>query len=264
MVTKQKFRITSDWHLSHYGHEDPVEFLDKILPRMEDESEQILLIAGDMVDCKTDLRYWEAALKQRFLEFDAVFYVLGNHDFYFNKIGYHETVEDTEEWMANLGCIVLDDKQVDSDDNTFNLIGSTLWSEIDPAFAHAIEYGMNDYRVIKYSNEHGKLTTADTTRLSAQAIDFIKTVVNSDSVILTHHLPSFQSVNPRYAGSILNSAFASNYEWLIEGAKPKLWVHGHTHDCCDYTIGQTRIVCNPVGYPGENSLNYNPTLIVEV
>ena len=28
-----------------------------------------------------------------------------------------------------------------------------------------------------------------------------------------------------------------------------MWFHGHTHDTYDYMIDQTRILCNPKGYP---------------
>jgi hypothetical protein len=30
-------------------------------------------------------------------------------------------------------------------------------------------------------------------------------------------------------------------------ASPKLWMHGHTHDRCDYMLGETRVVVNPLG-----------------
>ena len=32
--------------------------------------------------------------------------------------------------------------------------------------------------------------------------------------------------------------------------KIKYWIHGHTHDACDYMIGDTRVLCNPRGYIG--------------
>jgi hypothetical protein len=36
---------------------------------------------------------------------------------------------------------------------------------------------------------------------------------------------------------------------LIEKYQPALWVYGHTHECDDQTIGQTRIISNQLGYP---------------
>lgn len=48
---------------------------------------------------------------------------------------------------------------------------------------------------------------------------------------------------------------------VIEDGRPALWVHGHTHDSCDYELGATRIVCNPRGYEDENSA-FDPELVV--
>jgi len=30
-----------------------------------------------------------------------------------------------------------------------------------------------------------------------------------------------------------------------------VWIHGHSHDRCDYLLGKTRVVANPLGYPNE-------------
>ena len=33
--------------------------------------------------------------------------------------------------------------------------------------------------------------------------------------------------------------------------QPKLWIHGHSHDRCDYLLRKTRVVANPLGYPND-------------
>ena len=50
---------------------------------------------------------------------------------------------------------------------------------------------------------------------------------------------------------------------MIEEQRPALWVHGHTHDSCDYQVGVTRVVCNPRGYEDENK-RFDPELVVTV
>jgi predicted NBD/HSP70 family sugar kinase len=40
----------------------------------------------------------------------------------------------------------------------------------------------------------------------------------------------------------------------IKGMDIKCWVHGHTHSTHDYMIGNTRVLCNPRGYPREYGL----------
>ncbi len=73
------------------------------------------------------------------------------------------------------------------------------------------------------------------------------------TVVITHHLPALKSIAPRYANDPLNPAFASRLEGVIVRYQPTLWIHGHTHDRCDYELFRTRVVCNPRGYPGEYS-----------
>jgi Icc-related predicted phosphoesterase len=52
-------------------------------------------------------------------------------------------------------------------------------------------------------------------------------------------------------------------EQMILALNPRLWIHGHTHTSFDYMIGDTRVVANPHGYPGENE-EFNPSVIVEI
>lgn len=79
----------------------------------------------------------------------------------------------------------------------------------------------------------------------------LKREFDGPTVVLTHHLPAATSVAKRYANDPLNPAFASRLDDVIEKYRPDLWIHGHTHVPCDYELFDTRIVCNPRGYPGE-------------
>ena len=81
------------------------------------------------------------------------------------------------------------------------------------------------------------------------AIKFLRNITNPQSVIITHFLPSWQSVDPQYAGAELNHVFVVDMERLISEDKPPLWIHGHTHTPFDYRFKNTRIVCSPLGYP---------------
>ena len=84
-------------------------------------------------------------------------------------------------------------------------------------------------------------------------------------MVLGHHAPSHKSIHPKYQNQdVMNHAFVNRLdEYIIDHPQIKLWVHGHVHDCWDYMIGDTRIVCNPRGYPGETN-GFNPNLIVEI
>ena len=36
---------------------------------------------------------------------------------------------------------------------------------------------------------------------------------------------------------------------IIEEYEPNLWIYGHTHECHDEHVGNTRIISNQRGYP---------------
>ncbi len=69
-------------------------------------------------------------------------------------------------------------------------------------------------------------------------------------IVITHYLPSFRSVHPKFAAEPTNCFFVCDVEDLIVERQPALWLHGHTHESADYQIGKTRVVCNPFGYVG--------------
>jgi hypothetical protein len=77
-------------------------------------------------------------------------------------------------------------------------------------------------------------------------------------VIITHFLPSWRSVHPKWAAAATNCFFVSDQEPLMVERKPALWLHGHTHDSADYQVGPTRVVCNPFGYAVQGGQHLNP------
>jgi UDP-2,3-diacylglucosamine pyrophosphatase LpxH len=74
-------------------------------------------------------------------------------------------------------------------------------------------------------------------------------------IVVGHHCPSELSVAACYKGDMLNGAFRSSLDDFIE-QRPQIryWLHGHTHHNFNYWIGETRVVCNPRGYIGHESM----------
>ena len=86
------------------------------------------------------------------------------------------------------------------------------------------------------------------------------------TVVVTHHLPSANSVAFRFVDELSCAGFASNLDYLF-GERVALWVHGHTHDNFDYTTNGTRVVCNPRGYVtnrGCENNEFDDGLIIEI
>lgn len=62
-------------------------------------------------------------------------------------------------------------------------------------------------------------------------------------------MPRTELIAPKYRGSPLSSAFASDVACAYHSRIVK-WFFGHTHTAHD----DDRFHCNPVGYPGENEV----------
>jgi predicted phosphodiesterase len=164
-------------------------------------------------------------------------------------------------------------------------VGAALWTDyrlMGTPKRSMVKAGqeLNDHRLIRFRETDGHLArlmpwhaAAEHRRDLAHIVKALGEPHDGQTVVVTHHLPSARSIPVRFQGSDLNPAFASDLEWLIERAKPALWIHGHTHDASDYSIGATRIICNPHGYargtiilgPDRLRINgYRADLIVEV
>jgi Icc-related predicted phosphoesterase len=119
-------------------------------------------------------------------------------------------------------------------------IGSTLW------FAHSGVFENGDDSLNDFSKISGFREWVG--KQASRSANYLNTNLMEGDVVITHHLPSSQSVHKAYQGSPLNKYFLHDVSGLVEGAGAKLWIHGHTHSSMDYWANRTRVVCNPFGY----------------
>lgn len=112
-------------------------------------------------------------------------------------------------------------------------------------------------------------TPARSIELHEHSLAWVKgkldTPFDGKTVVVTHHLPSKQSVVERFKDSLLSACFASELDYLF--GKMNMWIHGHTHDNLDYEVNGTRVICNPRGYMtyrGAENFDFNPKLVVEI
>ena len=107
---------------------------------------------------------------------------------------------------------------------------------------------MNDHQLIRIAD--GYFTPAEALRVHQQSRTWLESKLNQSfdgrTIVVTHHAPHPNSINPRYAGVSLNAAFVSDLTPLL--GKSDLWIHGHAHDSFDYEVAGTRVIANPRGY----------------
>jgi predicted phosphodiesterase len=222
---------------------------------------------------QTALRFRDF-LKRVSFQFPHVIYVAGNHEFYHGK--WYQTLQVLRNECAKFDNIYFfEDNHKVIDDITF--VGGTLWTDMnraDPLTLHAAKDMLNDFRLIR--NEQKGYTTvkpADTVYRHRDTMNYIEGIVSEDAtkkyVVVGHHTPSLLSCHEQYKNDhLMNGCYHSDLSnFILDHPQIKLWTHGHTHNVFDYTIGETRVVCNPRGY--ENSTyseqsGWDQNFIVEI
>ncbi len=166
--------------------------------------------------------------------------------------------------------------------NGVRFIGATLWTDYElngTTRTSMILAGqeMPDHKAIRYREPSGHISrfmpwhTRREHKLDRAFIEAeLALPFEGPTVVVTHHLPSGQSIATRFVGNPLNPAFASELAPPIVTLRPALWVHGHTHHSNDYRIGETRILSNPKGYgpfegkPRTENPGFDPAMIIDV
>lgn len=191
--------------------------------------------------------------------------VLGNHEFYGGHFDVSLSAARREAQIH--GVHLLEDESVVIGGVRF--LGCTLWTSFDYFGAdarsiamHHYEIGLNDCRRIRASPighgrrcvpQYGSLTAHHVRARHVSSLAWLRGELAESlvpTVVVTHHLPRRESVAARYLHDPLTPGFASQLpDSLMHPAA--LWIHGHTHDSCDYEVPNAgpRIVCNPRGYP---------------
>ena len=82
----------------------------------------------------------------------------------------------------------------------------------------------------------------------------LSTYFDGTTVVVTHFAPSLRSADPRYGINPGTAGFCNALDDLLTQAQ--LWLHGHLHCPIDYTVGNCRVVANPLGYARKNEQLY--------
>jgi predicted phosphodiesterase len=247
------------------------------VPVLVTKDVDVLILAGDIDKAS---RVVDRALKIANGHAKNIVFVHGNHEYYGNRLdkGKRQTDEALQSYYrmhAPRGFGVnqfpniyfLDASAVQIDGFTF--VGGTCWTDYNldgnPHLAafHA-QQGLNDFRRIKVHDAargaYRRLLSSDILREHNITAQFIWEELYQQqlegrlnkTIVVTHHAPAAESIDEDFLGSPLNAAYANNWgNRLAYERGPRLWIHGHMHCPKDYTIGETQIVCNPYGYPGQ-------------
>lgn len=254
-----KLRHLTDLHL---------EFEDfKYRPLDED----VVLLTGDIATPKTTLQFEH--LIETIPQDKKIIMIAGNHEYY------HGVFEDTNEYLLGLmnkypNYTYLQNDNTVIDDVHF--FGGTMFTDfmLDGAteqWFHTLraKQFIADFDIIARYTDTGDVrrwTTQDHLKehetFRRELKGWLKFTEGKKRVVLTHFMCHPDSIHPKYAKNAMNAYFCTDAADLM--GWPGYWFHGHTHTTADYTVGDTRVICNPKGYRIENALEFNPNLVVEI
>lgn len=250
------FQVVSDLHLERYPSVTISDFFD-VNPEADG-----LIVAGDLGNPK--LPTYESFLHQVSPIYKHVILINGNHEAYGNTLkGATQLIREIVNKYTNVHF--LDDQVFEFDEQRIAVLGCTLWSAIPPKLNEMVRYMISDYRAIKgFTPAIGNELHNKHVYWLKQQLSIYKQRPGWRVLVVTHHLPSEQLIAEKFAGSLVNCAFASDLEDLFDSDLICAWISGHTHTAFDMEIKGVRNIVNPYAYEHEDRSGYNRSLVLKI
>lgn len=247
-----KIQILSDLHLEF--EDFPINF----------SAVDVVVLAGDVHIGDKGVKW---ILEQ--IPDIPVIYILGNHEYY-GKV-YPKLIRKLKLQTQGSNISILENESIQIENTSF--YGCTLWTDFElfgnPRIdGYECQQNMTDYKWIRREPNYSKIRSIDVSVINKISTEWIlKEYDKSKSdlnIIVTHHAPSIRSLSEKRQRDKISAAYASNLDSLVEELSPNIWIHGHIHRSSDYKIGQTRVLCNPKGYPDEMNKDFDANLQIEI
>lgn len=206
----------------------------------------ILILAGD-IGYLGDQNYsrhlfWDWASEN----FKQVIVAMGNHEFY--KYFDIATLYNGYKLQIRRNVAAYYNAVIPIGD--IDIVVSTLWASIPLKEAAYTEQVISDFKRIMCKGEI--LTFADFNNEHRRCLDFIKSAVSESQarhkIVVSHHVPSFKMIGPKFKYSKANGAFTAELEDFIRASDIEFWIYGHSHYNIDVQIGNTLCLSNQLGY----------------
>ena len=281
ITTQVRLQLMSDLHL-----ETP-----RMLPmyasfHIEPESPYLALL-GDIGSAHDDRLF--AFLEEQLEQFEAVFYVLGNHEPYqpedsTKSLTREDAVAAMQRFEADAAArkeenpgtslgrfVLLDRRRYDVDDRV-TILGCTLFSRIEEEQRSTVSLFVSDFSNIANwtVDAHNAAHEIDLAWLNEQVASISRDEPHRTIAILTHYSPTVlpEASDPEHAEDDrgVRSAFATDLSGEVcwTSASVELWGFGHTHYNCDFVCEAKRVVANQRGYGREESYDFYADKVVEL
>jgi len=229
-----------------------LELYDKaVFPLLVKPAARYLALAGDIG--QPNNRVTKSFFDYASSHWDRVFYVPGRHEYgNLNKPSNIKKVDDALQALTNsYSNVTLLTREFPSYTlkEQVAIVGSTLWSHVP---------GKNVNKMTQYINElHAE--QKDVMDAEIEYNSFMKTPV----ILLTHNVPCYSLISPRYMGDPTKCKYTSDSLDLVRPGV-KAWIYGHTHNCGTAIINRAIVTCNARGGPNSNVPGFRPDTWLEI
>jgi len=263
-----KFKALSDTHFDFYFNPDTHIKSKQLSAKMNhyfehNEENLSLIIAGDLGHYpKQNIEIFKI-LKDEY-NYKEIIVTFGNHDYYnvskTQKLDF-KTYQQKDDYLVKLyednEIIMLNGNKVYDIEGT-KIFGYPSWyddslyrREFHNMYSRDIDHiwknSMNDARLIPgldslfdmYKYQNNKLI------LPKERID-----------IMVSHVRPFVStdyIDYRYINDVTNTFYMFDGRELMDKINPDIWIYGHSHSHKHYVKDNIEFICNPIGYPAEDT-----------
>jgi predicted phosphodiesterase len=214
----------------------------------------VVVLAGDIANGAPAIEWAARSFTQ------PVLFVSGNHEAWEDELG--RATSDIAAAARGTNVRVLDCGSAVISGVRF--LGCTLWTD----FSLESEATRPDVieRSRRYNPDHEMIrlgarwfTPEDSIRLHREQLAWLQGQLaephTGSTVAITHFAPHPRSIAAQFDKHPANPGFVLDLDRMMgkDSGGPALWIHGHTHTAFDYDVRGTRVVCNPRGYPEEQT-----------
>jgi len=286
-----KIDYISDLHICHWVKENDTNKLkfkaqlenyitNILLPVKEDFNPgDVLIIAGDISHYNNKTKSLLIELKNIYKEIIITF---GNHDFYLvsnsiikkYKSKSSNRISELKDICNELDIHFLDGKVITIDGIRFGGTGSwynlksdleiSQWKKVMNDSKYIYSGIINNQNVGMYGmdsyNSRPKSNWKTQDFWLSEKAKLLEISKDNCDIFITHialnEPTSEEGMADEYIGDQNNIFYYTDNFELLKMSDAKVHIHGHTHQSLDYTKDGIRILCNPLGYPGDNTYNY--------
>lgn len=223
-----KIKLISDLHL-------------EISPySISNTGEDILILAGDI---STNFEQVKSLVMKYLNNCNSyIIFITGNHEYWGHTIqetdAFYSSIKHPRFFFLQNTSIVIDN---------IRFFGTTMWTDVDKGDSVDICANfVRDFDLINNFTIHDFMTLH---RTAKEALENTLNTSKEKVIIITHHLPSYSGIAPKYHENPVNCSFASSdLEHIFDHKKTLMYFHGHTHTSMTYNIKGISVICNPRGY----------------